>query len=573
MSTNISKRKREDLIEKIKAIRTHIVKGGQDKNVNNLLSYLTELEKEIKDKKYGLIFEEHQETLDKTMRTHTPILIEEKDLFIDNGGKMNFLIEGDNLASLKLLQKTHKGKIDIIYIDPPYNTGNHDFVYDDSYVDAEDSYKHSKWLSFMKKRLEILKSLMNQKSYICISIDNNEQANLKLLCDSIFGEQNCIACIPRRTKSSGKTTNKLSVNHDYVLIYCSSFSHVSISGLDHVDKGFKNEDEFIDERGKFKLNQTLDYDSLQYSASLDYPLEIDGEIFYAGGSYEKYISRQSGSHQRADWAWRWSKDLVEFGLDNGFIVIKRKKNGTARIYTKTYLNASIKKIGKSYKIDIVSRTKPLSSLEFTDAQYSNDNAKKDLRKILDKFSFDYPKPVSLIDKLIRVCPNTNTIILDCFAGTGTTGHAVLKLNEDGGSRKFILCTNNQNNICRDVTYERIKRVIETEKYKASLKYYKIDFIPISERMYYEYADELLKHVRELVELENGINFIGNAKIAIILTDEELHDFITNIDNFKKCKKLYLGHDVLTTGEQEQLLKEKKIKINIIPDYYYKELEA
>ena len=150
----------------------------------------------------------------------------------------------------------------------------------------------------------------------------------------------------------------------------------------------------------------------------------------------------------------------------------------------------------------------------------------------------------------------------------------MKINTDkGGKRKFILCTNNENNICRDVTYERIKRVIEKEDYKASLKYYKVDYVPISERLYYEYADELLRHVRELVELENGINFTGNAKIAIVLTDEELEEFIADIDNFKKCRKLYLGHDVLTSGEQEDILKEHKIKINIIPDYYYKELEG
>ena len=143
----------------------------------------------------------------------------------------------------------------------------------------------------------------------------------------------------------------------------------------------------------------------------------------------------------------------------------------------------------------------------------------------------------------------------------------------GSKRNFILCTNNQNNICRDVTYERCKRVIEKENYNASLKYYKVDYIPISEQLYYEYADKLLLHIRELVELENGINFTGNAKIAIVLTEEELTAFIANGDNFKKCRKIYLGHDVLMDGEQESILKERHIKVNIIPDYYYKELEG
>lgn len=159
-----------------------------------------------------------------------------------------------------------------------------------------------------------------------------------------------------------------------------------------------------------------------------------------------------------------------------------------------------------------------------------------------------------------------------FAGSGTTGHAVMKRNtEDGGNRRFILCTNNENNICREVTYERIKRVIDKEGYAASLKYYKVDYVPISDRLYYEYADELLKHIRELVELENAINFTGNAEIAIVLTEEELDDFISHID--EKCKKLYLGHDILMDAQQAQILKDRKITINIIPDYYYKELEG
>ena len=138
MSTNVSKQKREDLLAKIKAIRTYIATAPQDENTANLLAYLSELEKDVGAKKYGLVFEEHREEIDEVLSTHTPVLTEDGSLFIDNGGQMNFLIEGDNLASLQLLEKTHKGKIDLIYIDPPYNTGNQDFIYDDCYVDTED---------------------------------------------------------------------------------------------------------------------------------------------------------------------------------------------------------------------------------------------------------------------------------------------------------------------------------------------------------------------------------------------------------------------------------------------------
>lgn len=175
---------------------------------------------------------------------------------------------------------------------------------------------------------------------------------------------------------------------------------------------------------------------------------------------------------------------------------------------------------------------------------------------------------------MRATTTDNSLIVDFFAGSGTTGEAAMLLNrETDGSRRFILCTNNENGICRDVTYERIRRVIDKEDYAASLKYYKVDYVPISDRMYYEYADELLRHIRELVELENGINFTGNEEIAIVLTDEELEIFLDDEGICKRCRKLYMGHDVLLDAQQAQALQEYNIAVNVIPDYYYKELEG
>lgn len=211
------------------------------------------------------------------------------------------------------------------------------------------------------------------------------------------------------------------------------------------------------------------------------------------------------------------------------------------------------------------------------------SAQTELDKILGKRTnekgklvtkFDNPKPHELIEHLISISNSTDSItILDFFAGSGTTGHAVMKLNaEDGGNRKFILCTNNENNICRDVTYERIKRVIDKEGYEASLKYYKVDFVPMSDRVYYEYADELLAHVKELVELENAINFNGNAEIAIVLTDEELGEFVES-EAVKSCKTLYLGHDVAPDDRAMDILQRYGVTVNIIPDYYYSEMEG
>ena len=189
--------------------------------------------------------------------------------------------------------------------------------------------------------------------------------------------------------------------------------------------------------------------------------------------------------------------------------------------------------------------------------------------------FDTPKPVRLMDRILTIASESDSIILDFFAGSGTTGHAVLVHNaaHADSHRKFILCTNNENGICRNVTYERLKRVMESNDYKASLKYQVVDFVPIDERLYYEYADELLRHVRELVELENGVNFTGNAEIAIVLTDEELREFTANQGALSQCQTLYLGHDILPNGDQMEALRANGIQIHIIPDYYYRELEG
>ena len=573
---NISKRKRDDLLGKIKEIRNYISTSSQDQNTANLLSYLSEIEKDIIDKKYGLIFEEHREEIDEVLKNNVPILSEETDLFIDNGGQMNFLIEGDNLASLKLLEKTHKGKIDVVYIDPPYNTGkrssdpNSGFMYNDVFVDDNDTFNHSKWLSFISVRLEIARNILSDHGVCFISIDDNELSELRILCNDVFGTDNFIAILPRITKKSGKDhAENVAKNHDYVIVFTKRKELSRFKGIPTAVEDYQFKDKYYNIRGGYKLNQTLDYDSLWWTENMDFPVNLNGEVFYPGGDEKAYTERHKGNHRAKDWVWRWSLDKLKFGYENGFVVIKQGK-GRKRIYTKTYANATISN-SKPYKIEYKNRETHLSSLALTDNIFSNDNAKKEISKLgLDNFGF--PKPTSLIITLLEIVKNSDTV-LDFFAGSGTTGHAVMKLNaEDGGNRKFILCTNNENNICRDVTYERIKRVIEKENYQASLKYYTVKYLPISDRMYYEYADELLKYVKELVELENGINFSGNSEIGIVLTDEDLADFISDKDSLSKCKKLYMGHDILPTLEEQQVLKDNDIEVNIIPDYYYSDLE-
>ena len=365
----------------------------------------------------------------------------------------NLYIEGDNLEVLKLLQTAYYRKIKMIYIDPPYNTGN-DFVYEDDFADPMARYKevtrqttksnpetmgryHTNWLNMMYPRLRLAANLLRDDGVIFISIDDNEVTNLRKVCDEVFGEENYIGLLPRITKKAGKSTIAIANNNDYLLVYSKSNSiHFNLQS--HTDEGFKNSDEYLETRGLYKLNQTLDYDSLQYSPSLDYPIEIDGETFYPGSSYERYLERQSGKYSRADWAWRWSRELFDFGYKNGFIVVKRTSNGS-RIYTKTYQKAQIEKTEEGFRIAEIERTKPLSSLEFIENEYSNDNAKKQLISLFGTSPFDYSKPISLLKYIVAFSTSDNDIILDFFSGSATTANAVMQLNaEDGGNRQFIM---------------------------------------------------------------------------------------------------------------------------------------
>lgn len=560
MSTNISKQKREDLLAKIKAIRTYIATAPQDENTANLLAYLSELEKDVGAKKYGLVFEEHREEIDEVLSTHTPVLTEDGSLFIDNGGHMNFLIEGDNLASLQLLEKTHKGKIDLIYIDPPYNTLSEGFIYSDVQIDKTDMFQHSKWSSLIHNRLKYAKKLLSDKGVIFISIDDNELYSLKFLCDEIFGFENYISTIAVIVKPEGRRYGAFAKTHEYILVYANNIDRIQLNEIEVEGAEYK----YYDEIGGFNLkglrNRNVQAFNSTNRPNLRYPFYVDiehpnkdGLCIVSTEPKDGFIEVWASTVDGLESVWRWGKETATLKIND--LVAYRGKDDEIRIFQ------------KERKLTQTAKT------IWDGKEFISQKGTKEIQAILGKGKFDFPKPLELISRIIKIGTDEKTTVLDFFAGSGTTGHAVMKLNaEDGGTRRFILCTNNENNICREVTYERIKRVIDKESYAASLKYFKVDYIPVSERMYYEYADELLAHIRELVELENGINFTGNAEVGIVLTEDELVAFIQKGEAFAKCRKLYMGHDLLPDEEQEKILCSRGIEISIIPDYYYRDLQ-
>lgn len=288
-----------------------------------------------------------------------------------------------------------------------------------------------------------------------------------------------------------------------------------------------------------------------YSESLNYAIKTpDGRLVFPGGEEEK----------QKHWNWRWSESKVAWGVKNNFIEFKQSKNGKWAIYFKQYFKVN-------NNDEVIERSLPYQNL-IKDLNGANSaRGTQEIMSIFDKKAFDYPKPLNLIKYLLRIHANQNATVLDFFAGSGTTAQAVLELNkEDGGNRKFILCTNNENNICEEVTYERIKRVIhgyaDVEGIPANLKYFKTDFIAKDSD---DVSAELLSHIKEMVELENGIT-LDNKRYLIVLSDEQADELAKNWSNYEDVKAIYVSRNVLFTSEQDALF--SNTEIHIIPDYYF-----
>ncbi len=422
-------------------------------------------------KKYGLVWEDKPEDVEERLREELPVLCEVKDKAILSDAPdapNHILIEGDNLEALTALSYTHEGKIDVIYIDPPYNTGNKDFVYNDSFVDTEDSYRHSKWLSFMNKRLKIAKKLLSDKGVIFISIDDNEQAQLKLLCHEIFGEKNFQGHIHwrRRHNQPNDKTKMIGLVAEHILVYSKDAVALKEFGV-----------------GKIPLTATFtnpDNDPRGPWASKPWKTGSD-----QGGSTYTIVSPK-GDVFRDEWM--GDENTFDQLLEDKRIYFPNNGHGFPR---KKYYQSEREEEGQC------------ACNWWPHEQFGHNQGANDLLTAIfgEKNKFSNPKPIELVSRLIKIANIAkNNRILDFFAGSGTTLHATMQLNaEDGGHRQCILVTNNENNICEEVTYERNKRVIngyttpkgvEVAGLKANtLRYYKTDYIS---------RDRTQKNMRDLV---------------------------------------------------------------------------
>ena len=396
---NLSKIKREkmlDYLEKLKEI------NNDDENIRAI----TEIENALNEKKYGLVWEEHLEKVDEELVHNIPIFVEDENrkITVNEDEPFNFLLEGDNLHSLKLLEKTHKGKVDVIYIDPPYNTGNKDFIYDDSFVDKTDGYTHSKWLSFMEKRLLIAKELLSNNGAIFINIDDNEQAQLKLLCDTVLGESNYITTIPWHNRTSVQNDTDISINHEYILVYAkykrADNRRLKDSNRDkwddlvgftflpkETDKSkFSNPDN--DPRGLWKADP---FDAPNIRPNLTYPI-------INPNTGDQHLPPR-GRH------WRISQEKFTSALEDNRIIFG--KNGKGRPQLKVFYN-EVKFKGA------VADTWFDSHIFGTSTE-----GKKELLKLLPENQniFSTPKPIRLYLELMKLSlQSKEAIVLDFFAG-------------------------------------------------------------------------------------------------------------------------------------------------------------
>lgn len=634
--SNLSKAKREKMLDFLKQIKAE---HTDDKSIKAI----TEIENHLLEKKYGLVWEEHSEHVDEMLNDYIPVFNEDKDrkIVTDENLPYNFILEGDNLQSLYLLEKTHKGRIDVIYIDPPYNTGNEDFVYNDKIVNKEDSYYHSKWLSFMCKRLKIAKNLLSKDGIIFISIDDNEQANLKLLCDEIFNEKNFVnTLVVKMSEASGikmgHTNTKLPKLKEYVLIY--KKDKINLNPISIPKEEWDSEyNTFLN---NFSKEQKRRYDELCNKAKL-YSNLTEKEIQELDSIFKNVqcenLSNVINKHNISNLkSWLYKNayriirtaaadsvkklaDLKKKTNKNQFFVVTSKRNGLPYVVKSDYDTTA-----KKPRVQVLFAENYLKTNVcdlWTDIKTTGLEAEGGIEFKNGK------KPLQLLNRLLSLA-SKNILVLDFFAGSGSIAESVLYLNEqDGGNRKFILCTNNEvkNNekinflikkhiidkkpknktkteeewikkwneiqekedylsiikskeyqelgICKSITFPRVKTVItgirkDGSKYSdglsANLKYFKCDWVKRKPEDYL-LSNALCLHIKEMIELQNAIE-IDQVKNVLILNKDDLKKTILDKKIYKQVERIWVNQNIIFNSEEMTILNKKEF--NYIPRGFF-----
>ena len=626
---NLSQQKRERLLNFIKELKSN--NSFDEKS----LIELNEIENELNGKKYGLVWEEHEEAVDVQMKEAVPVFAEDKtkEIVSEKDAPYNFLLEGDNLHSLYLLEKTHKGKIDIILIDPPYNTGNEDFIYNDKKINLNDSFRHSQWLSFMSRRLDIAQRLLSKNGIIFIHIDDNEQAQLKLLCDEIFGSENLVNCISIKMSEAtsvkmAHVKRRLPKMKEYVLVY--KKDNIDLCNIQIPKNDWDDEYRIIiDKITKEELDMVKD---ILYSEEPDEEdiARID-EILKSVEfkNVNTFINDNWSDEEKIKFkyenAWRIVRDVAT--TDGAKTIADSKKNHSGNAFLILTPRKKVYLIKNGYSD---SASQPRIKLLFADNYLTLNPGDfwQDIKttglEVEGGVEFKKgKKPLKAEKRLLELANKKDAIVLDFFAGSGTTAEAVAIMNkEDGGNRKVILCTNNEVDtvdevdflvkrgyipqmpskkqkkkyeewqkvyeeysnteeylkvtkskefqdlgIAKRITYPRIKNIANGYSnnlpIKINLKYFETAFVSKNTK---NLSKELTKHVKELIELEWGVSIDKKVNL-MVMTEEELDKIEANWDKLKTTvKSIYRARQVVYTSKQKQLF--KNINNFIIPDYYF-----
>ncbi|HEL2025453.1 TPA: site-specific DNA-methyltransferase [Streptococcus suis] len=509
---------------------------------------LDKIIKLLNRKKYGLVWEEHAELVEEEMKTRIPVFIEDETRKIRANPEdkdYNFLLEGDNLHSLHLLEKTYAGRIDVIYIDPPYNTGNKDFKYNDKFVDKTDGYAHSKWLSFMSKRLEIARRLLSDTGVIFISIDDKEQAQLKLLCDEVFGNRNFIAQLVWEKKKKPSFLNKnLGSKFEYILCYSRNRDYSIPFSVEFTKMGKKYP---LNNAGNSAMELYFSPNSVHFSLP-------DGIVKAQDMSAGNIITKLKNDVQI-----KCGKNKNAFTLYGEWRYSQAKLNEIIQNNEKLSISKVPFRPNHHKQGGEVKKIHNLLTQNYYDVG-TNEDASLELMKLVGDKIFDFPKPSKLIKFLVRATTynNKTCTVLDFFAGSGTTGHAVAQLNkEDGGNRKYILCTNNENNICEEVTYKRLTNI--QDDLPHNLKYFKTKFLSKDDE---DLENTLLHHVQTLIELEHGIDLKESDKATAFSLSE-----LRKLD-LSGIKTIYVRQQSHAMMEKSDLVRFEGIELIDVPEYYF-----